>query len=150
MNSCPVCNDVVSPKALTCPHCGHPLRSGRPTRPLTKLLAWVLGIGLLVAIITTCNAPEKPQTKINPVDNLGTACQEFVRPRLNDPDSAQFGNARDASVEQDKKSPNVYTVQFDGRAKNGFGGLMLTTFQCRIEITSQGDYRLLETKQLGR
>lgn len=58
------------------------------------------------------------------------ACILLTQRALNDPDSAQFPLASEASVSKTKNG--LWKVRFNGRAKNGYGALVLKTFRCTL------------------
>lgn len=101
------------------------------------MLKWLLFIGVAFAIViaVTINTaetagPPPPKTEAQLRDLAAGACIMITEKQLNDPKSAEFPLARDAGVTKTKDG--LWKVSFDGRAKNGFGALMLKTFRCTM------------------
>lgn len=146
---CKACSAQVSDEAPTCPHCGQPFRPPRAPRKQAGgcAIVFVIAGGFVLYALLSGGAPATPAAKADPRDALGYACQQFVKPTLNDPASADFEDNRKAVVVPDSHQPDTYTVIFNGRAKNGFGALMPAKFGCSIRI-ADGQYKLLSAAQL--
>lgn len=62
LRACGICAGAVSPKARTCPHCGHPFEANRPKESMTGTGWW--GLMLIVAgvalMMLTFSLPSNP------------------------------------------------------------------------------------------
>jgi len=70
-------------------------------------------------------------------DRLASAnsvCREFIKKSLHDPSSAEFGDDRDAHVEQ--RNPHQYYMRMDVRAKSGLNATRVATFECLLTVVS--------------
>lgn len=81
------------------------------------------------------------------------ACMDLVKLKLNDPDSAQFdpfNPKTPRTIKQLSKGPitTQYKVRFQGRAKNGFGALMMGTFECLVLVNKKGDATAIVSEQI--
>lgn len=125
MMKCKECGGDVSTKAAACPKCG--AKTPRKTSLGTKLVAGLLGIGVLGAVIG--NSSKTPPAPRPPEDPKAVAARQAedarmslaievgkaVKAQLRDPDSLKF---RALGVNEDA---TVACGQY--QAKNGFGGM---------------------------
>lgn len=62
------------------------------------------------------------------------ACREIISGQLHDPDSAEWGNVSLWRAGPQTDNPNRILVQPEIRARNAFGALVLTRFQCTFSV----------------
>ena len=151
LTKCKECRKDISSEAESCPHCGF-----KPKR--TSLFTWIVGglfaIGVFGGIIRS-NTDEgrasraAPAATREPPDLRRLAaggCREFIKQRLHDPASAQFGTNDEASVEV---RGNRALVVRSVRAKNAIGALRLTEFVCVLELEGS-NVRAIVVAERGR
>lgn len=84
-------------------------------------------------------AVEPAATEKTPAELRNTArfaCETFTRPRLNDPDSAEFEPHRTFPIEE--RPDKVYDVVVQLRARNAFNALMYGEFDCTVALRPEG------------
>lgn len=68
-----------------------------------------------------------------PGDRLSShECQDRVRDRLKDPDSAEFSDEQVHDYGSD-----VYRVEGVVRSRNGFGGMVVGRYSCAVSVTNE-------------
>lgn len=117
---CRECGNEVSSKAKACQKCGAPPAVAKRTSPLVKVLAIVVGVGVIAGIAG--KQSENPRTPAQQAQDeagskrfaLAMAVSKTLKKAAREPDSLKFESMRvsdDASV-----------ACAEYRAKNGFGG----------------------------
>lgn len=81
--------------------------------------------------------PVKKPPEIDARRNAVYACEESIRKKLHDPDSAQFP-PRAEFIVTPVAEPVSYDVIVDVRAKNAFNALRLSRFKCEIRELASG------------
>jgi hypothetical protein len=152
LTKCKECGKDMSTEAKACPSCGAP-----PPRR-TTLGTWVIG-GFFAFVVGSCilsqqsthsPAPATPEQLAAKTasDRRHTAtggCREFIKRKLHDPESAEFGHSSEASVEYHADRAMVVRSV---RAKNAFGAMRLTEFICVMEM-KDGQVRALIVAERG-
>jgi hypothetical protein len=88
--------------------------------------------------------PEKTPAELR--NTARFACKSFTKPRLNDPDSAEFEPHRTFPIEE--RPDKVYEVVVQLRARNAFNALMYGEFDCTVALRPEG-WVLLSLEQRG-
>lgn len=117
---------------------------------------WALVIGVLIAIgaaltekdrATMRTERERPptpeETKAMAQRLTAQQCVTVAKSRLHDPDSAKLPDAMSsadypAQFYVGSRKPKTLSVQFEMRAKNGFGALRSNTVTCTFNETKEG------------
>lgn len=146
---CKECGKEISSNAQACPGCGR--SKGKPTSVVTWIVASIFAIGVVGAILNSGKSEEQEATRLAAMtpeqraseakakadsDQLSSAryaCKEFVKRSLNDPDAAQFDDARTYFTE--KQTADKFRVEVSVRAKNGFNALRHITVNCVTQQT---------------
>ena len=149
MENCPSCTNPVSPKAMTCPKCGHPFK--KPTSGCAWL-ALIGGICFILIIIGSgaFNSPlgsssPKPENYAIPVG------WEFVRAGLKSPTTADFGRISTHQKYSIEGKPDTWEVRGHVDSQNSFGAMIRSNYTCQVEYVS-GDasyvanWKLLDLK----
>jgi hypothetical protein len=76
---------------------------------------------------------------------LKYACKQFVEKSLHDPRDAQLEWTR---ATFGRTNAGDHVVQFRGRAKNAYGALRLSTFQCVIRYSAPDNFRAVSVRAL--
>jgi hypothetical protein len=95
----------------------------------------VLSLGVLILVAPAAVAQTEAQLKY--------ACKQFVESSLHDPTGAQLEWTK-ATVSRAKSGDHV--VEFRGRAKNAYGALRLSTFQCVIRYSAPDNFRAVSVR----
>lgn len=108
----------------------------------------ILGVfGLVVAapllyVVWTSGDAEADKPEISQYEqDAGTArlmCQQAIKQTLHDPDSAEWGRVYNWPTGLMNGNDAVLLVQPEIRATNGFGGKVLTRFECRFDVLPDG------------
>ncbi|MEZ5691161.1 MAG: hypothetical protein R3D71_05815 [Rickettsiales bacterium] len=144
---CKDCNKPVSGRAKICVHCGVRLRN----HGFVNFILYIIFIPVIVItifIIIGALIQDKEPSVMSATDELNSAkyvCGEFVRRSLHDPDSADLEPSRSYPVETLKKG--VYRVIVSLRAKNGFGAMRKSFFDCKTTLSS-GNWVVLSIKEI--
>jgi hypothetical protein len=118
-------------------------------RRLLSVLKWLLivVVGLPFAALglmllywdITAPAPERPPP--DPVEQAKAtariACRNFIRDRLHDPDSAEWGRSSGnwyATWPAEVSAEGRARVAATFRARNAFGAQVLETYRCTVQI----------------
>lgn len=83
----------------------------------------------------------KPSTAEVTRANATGTCRDTITSMLHDPASAEWQPRSQWMAGRDKAGSGRYFVQTEVRARNSFGGLVLTRFQCTL--TGEGDDMVL-------
>lgn len=147
MMTCKECGNSLSDQAKTCPHCGAPAKA-KAAEATTKKpggclssIKWFLFIGgafaIVIAVSVATHVDDRQPTRLAAQmnENAAGACILLTEKSLNDPGSADFPLAREARVT--KTTDGTWHVAFEGRAKNGFGALMMKTFHCTMSFNDK-------------
>lgn len=143
--NCKECKKEISSEAKICPHCGFKVKGSFGCLP-------VIGAGFAALMVLSIlgQSPKSTSTSSSqPLDmrqSAAGACMLFINQSLHDPSSAEFDSTSEAYVDQN--SATTWTVQRNVRAKNKFGALVLSTFECKIEITN-GNWKALSIKEVN-
>lgn len=127
---CKDCGNQISKNAITCPHCGAPIKKIQQKEPpkqysIGSLLMWILILGVVSAMVipNTSTTPETPQEtaqkeaesqKRDTEFNKAYAGKQILLKAMRDPDSLEIDN----TIVMDNLA-----VCYEYRAKNGFGGI---------------------------
>ena len=128
---CKTCGQLMARRAKACPHCGQ-IR----TTAFTKIIAGLFGVLVLVLIFVSITLPDRPQTPAvasrpmppheivynSPLDGSVRQVEDYLRKNLTDPDSLKV----DEWSPVVKEGNGVFMVRCRYRAKNSFGGYVLT------------------------
>ena len=175
LTQCKECKNSISNTAKACPQCGAKVK--RPTGCAKFIGIFIVIIFLytifhdiaknsaeqeheavekahLASLTPEQRAVEEKkkaaevaaQEQIAKLDNARIACQMFVKKTLHDPGSAEFDDYRTYYAERLKN--NVYHVQVQARAKNGFNALRHITVDCTTQL-SNGQWAALHIKQIN-
>lgn len=150
LTKCKECGKEVSKKAESCPGCGAPIKgkSSGTSGIGCGGLAVVLIFGFVIWNMSTepTARPKPPPPEANPVASARGACRTFIQGSLNDPGSAKFEPISSWGVDQ--REDGTILVQPHLRAKNAFGGMIYTVWNCEVRI-ADGDVRLISLKQIS-
>lgn len=98
----------------------------------------------------TSEPPPDPEDELRAEARL--ACQEWIRPRLRDPRSAEWGWRDDGWVARwpaEVGEAGEVEVLAGFRAANGFGGLVWSEWHCRVAIDREaGKVALIDLREL--
>lgn len=107
-------------------------------------------LGFLYLVFQIPSAPEPgPRQMTEQETNIAIArraCKDLIQDQLNDPDSAEWGNVSLWPAGPQTDDPNRLLVQPEIRAKNAFGALVLTRFQCTFAVNGS-DLSFLDLKE---
>lgn len=96
-------------------------------------------LGFLYLVFQLPSIPEPEPSQLSQQDiNLSIArraCQNIIREQLHDPDSAEWGNVSLWTAGLQTDNPSRLLVQPEIRARNAFGALVLTRFQCIFSVS---------------
>lgn len=128
--NCKDCGNLISKNAITCPHCGAPVKKIIQTESpknysIGSLLMWVLILGVVSAIVipktsTTQETPQETAQKEAESQRRDTefnkayAGKQILLKAVRDQDSLEI----DSTLVMDNMA-----VCYEYRAKNGFGGV---------------------------
>ena len=115
-----------------------------------------LGIfGLVVAIpvlVLMWSGDDTPAAELTQAEkNRGTAqivCQEAIKRVLNDPNSAEWGQVYNWPAGLQDNDDSRYLVQPEIRATNGFGGKVLTRFECVFNVLPDGNVAFASVSEI--
>lgn len=152
---CKECGGQVSTAAKACPSCG------APPPPQTRTSTYVIGI-IMSAIIGSCiisQNTDRPTSSTDETPEQAAAraardrrhvvtggCMEYVKRKLHDPSSAQFGHSDEATVEYHGDRALVFRQV---RAKNALGAMRLTEFVCVLEMRDGKVYPIIVSERGG-
>lgn len=116
MTTCRECKAEISEKAKTCPSCGAP---NKARTSFITYLVLVIFAGIIFAAATDEKTPEELAARAESDARHAVVFngKQAVKSRLNDPDSAQFGD-----VVYVKKQGGVAAACGSVNAKNKLGG----------------------------
>lgn len=135
-SACPSCRRLVSPKAQTCPHCGHPLtnvltrRRGCGTLIVTGIAA--VAVIAIIGRTRESQAPAAPAA-FGPSDAL-ELCRQAIRNASINPNTAVVP-WRDGLADQRGWTyswPHNSGLQL----QNGFGAMVAGVATCKVSATS--------------
>lgn len=107
-----------------------------------------LGFLYLVFLLPSSPEPE-PRQMSEQETNIAIArraCKDLIQGQLNDPNSAEWGNVSLWPAGPQTDDPSRLLVQPEIRAKNAFGALVLTRFQCTFAV-KEGELSFLDLKE---
>jgi hypothetical protein len=92
--------------------------------------------------------PERPRLSQSETDIIVArqVCRDMIAASLNDPDSAQWGNVATWTAGVQTDDPSRILVQPEIRARNRFGAMILTRFQCAFQ-GSGTDMRFVDLRE---
>lgn len=128
LRTCSECKGQVATSAKACPHCGAKVR-----QPVGLFGYLFVGICVwLVWQIFTADGGGRPSAAgYDPAESARGACLLFIKQKLHDPGSADFGSATATEI-----SDGRWVVVRDVRARNAMGALQIQSMQC--EMTRDG------------
>ena len=155
--ACKECKANISSSADKCPHCGKPQQTNigcLPTLAILFAVAW--GISQFTgenrspeakrAAAARAALPPPPVPVRSPQDEIPVECRIAIEKVLNDPDSAEFLD-RLKPVRVESVEGIGYRTWQRVRAKNAFGGKVVSTFQCEF-LALKNSYKLTSIKEL--
>ena len=145
MKNCPSCSTPVSPKATTCPQCGHPFKKA------TSGCAWLVLIGGIAFIIIMIIGSGGGSSTPEPEDYVIPVSWEFVRAGLKSPTTADFGRISTHQQYTIEGKPNTWEVRGHVDSQNSFGAMIRSNYTCQLEYVSGSgnkvaDWYLLDLK----
>ncbi|QDY06166.1 hypothetical protein FJK98_02470 [Micromonospora sp. HM134] len=105
-------------------------------------LAWLVGIGGLLALLCGMVALDGDDPPSDPGPDAERVCQDFVKKRLKAPASAEFTGITHTGYGSD------YTVTGSVDAQNTFGATIRSTFTCQVRDAGD-EWRLLSLTGLS-
>ena len=116
---CKKCNEKIEHKLKVCPHCGQ-------DPPFSFVPVMVLCLFILL-FINMCDGPGRGQL------DAVTICHDGIRSQLKSPGSASFSGHRDSD-----DGKGTWRVYGNVDAQNSFGGMMRSSFRCKITFEADG------------
>ena len=108
----------------------------------TALGIFGLVVALPILLVMWSGGDDTPAPEMSQYErDAGTArlvCQEAIKQALHDPDSAEWGRVYNWPAGLKDDDDSVLLVQPEIRATNGFGGKVLTRFQCSFDVLPDG------------
>ncbi len=151
---CPKCHEKVKLLASRCKHCGHEFTSdemadARKIQRSTSGCAVVLVLGLVIGLLAMCTGGDKTATPaksaavvaeehrkgfhcLSAWDGSNRSLVRQIKAGLRDPDSFEEIETKITPV----RSGGVHTASMSYRARNGFGGMNVTTALATIDPVS--------------
>lgn len=156
--TCKVCKKEHSDDVKRCPHCG------AKYSPSVKNGAVAIVLLVISAmILIKCSEDTKKAQKSVPVEavippapkpfdeneakiDAGIGCELVAEKAMKDPSS--FNIDRDATRASYKDGKGMVTIYY--RAKNSFGAITPGAMQCKFEVTTGTNTRIVSAKELKR
>lgn len=172
---CKECGKKISRDAKACPNCGAEMPKRTSAITWVVALFFVATIGTMISANNDAQETAQKQAVIeqkriaqltpdqraaeeklkaqaaakkleaDDLDTARSACEDFVKKTLHDPDSAQFEDFRTYWAKLEKK--DIYHVQVRVSAKNGFGALRKIAVDCRV-AKAKGEWFAVRIKQI--
>lgn len=175
LDKCKECGNQISDKATSCPSCGAPIkRTSMGTKIVAGFIILAVFAGIQSSCSANKAKEEAAQAEaarmaaMSPEQraaaekakaeaaakkaerdlaiNAASACRSFIKKNLKDPDSAQFEYA-DYEAPAHKNKKGIFEVQHKVRAKNSFGVLNLSYFNCNL-MESGDKWILVDLKEV--
>ena len=140
MIKCHECKATISSTAKACPLCGAPPKAGG--RRVQALL--IVAVLALIMLISQCSKYRSTPQAFDPDATLSGLCMLHIKGQLHDPASAEFEHSRNTRI---IRATSGIEVIRSVRAKNAFGAMRLTTYQCTYKQAGT-NFTLIDLKQI--
>lgn len=151
MTKCSECRHEISTTAISCPQCGAVVKR---TGIITKIFAWMLGLGITIGITSSifntdqqqgppkqeAKSPGEKKEKTDAAATMAVALAKQIKTTLHDPDSMEIVTVGHIPKRNGKEGEGAYCFTFRAKNKLNAKALENTSYLVTETTTKRSDW----------